>query len=158
MKLREYQLVIWRTIITMNIDWIRKVFTDSLILPLWYLMDWLIPKCNDMWTFVVHPNPTKINQFCDNPRALFEEIIEIVRACRYVDVAVPQYDMNKMDAWERYHFDMMFVGDDWYKTDKWNSIEESLKQVNVRIVYFPYTKSTSSTLINNTLEKLRNLK
>jgi choline-phosphate cytidylyltransferase/glycerol-3-phosphate cytidylyltransferase len=85
----------------------------------------------------------------------FEERIEIVRACRYVDLAVPQLNMNKVDAYERYKFSKMFVGDDWYKTEKWKEIEKELKKKKVDIIYFPYTHSTSSTLINETLENLR---
>lgn len=85
----------------------------------------------------------------------FEERIEIVRACRYVDLAVPQFTMDKLDAHDRYHFDVMFVGDDWYKTGKWDRFENEFKKRGVSIIYFPYTKSTSSTLINQTLNQLR---
>jgi len=85
----------------------------------------------------------------------FEERIEIVRACRYVDLAVPQLSMDKIDAHSRYKFDIMFVGDDWYKSEKWQVIEEQFMGNGVNIVYFPYTRSTSSTLINKTLEGLR---
>lgn len=53
----------------------------------------------------------------------FEERIEIVRACKYVDLAVPQMTMDKLDALDRYKFDIMFVGDDWYKTDKWEEFD-----------------------------------
>lgn len=86
----------------------------------------------------------------------FEERIEIVRACRYVDLAVPQETMDKLDAYRRYKFNIMFVGDDWYQTEKWNELEKQLSVYGVRIIYFPYTKTTSSTLINETLVKLRN--
>lgn len=87
----------------------------------------------------------------------FEERIEIVRACKYVDLAVPQMTMDKLDALDRYKFDIMFVGDDWYKTDKWEDFDSDFTSRGVRIVYFPYTKSTSSTLINETLKNLRGL-
>lgn len=86
----------------------------------------------------------------------FEERAKIVEAIRYVDKVVPQENMNKMEAWEKYHFDVMFVGDDWKGTDKWNKIEEDLAAVGAKVVYFPYTKGTSSTLINETLIRLRN--
>ena len=85
----------------------------------------------------------------------FEERIEIVRQIKYVDEAVPQYNMNKMEAWQKYHFNRMFVGDDWKGTDKWNKIEEEMRSVGVELIYFPYTKGTSSTLINQVLIKLR---
>ena len=85
----------------------------------------------------------------------FEERREIVAAIKYVDEIVTQENMNKMEAWEKYHFDVMFVGDDWKGTDKWNKIEADLNAVGAEVVYFPYTKGTSSTLINETLHKLR---
>ena len=85
----------------------------------------------------------------------FEERKEIVAAIKYVDEVVTQENMNKMEAWEKYHFDVMFVGDDWKGTDKWNKIEADLNAVGAEVVYFPYTKGTSSTLINETLHKLR---
>ncbi|HEY9068549.1 MAG TPA: adenylyltransferase/cytidyltransferase family protein [Burkholderiaceae bacterium] len=92
-----------------------------------------------------------------NKRAVipFDERIEIVRACSYVDLAVPQFTMDKLDAWQRYKFNVMFVGDDWYQNDRWKSLDAEFGERGVRIVYFPYTKTTSSTLINATLERLR---
>lgn len=86
----------------------------------------------------------------------FEERKEIVKAIRYVDEVVTQENMDKLGAWKKYHFDVMFVGDDWKGTDKWNKIEADLEEVGAKVVYFPYTKGTSSTLINETLKKLRN--
>ncbi len=85
----------------------------------------------------------------------FKERIEIIRAIKYVDEAVPQTTMNKMSAWEQYHFNAMFVGDDWKGTEQWQEFEKQFKAVGVDIVYFPYTKGTSSTLLNETLKKLR---
>jgi glycerol-3-phosphate cytidylyltransferase len=85
----------------------------------------------------------------------FEERIEIVRSNRHVDLAVPQQSMDKLDAWQRYKFNVMFVGDDWYQNDRWKALDAQFADLGVRIVYFPYTKSTSSTLINQTLERLR---
>lgn len=85
----------------------------------------------------------------------FEERKQIVGAIKYVDEVVAQENMDKMVAWERLHFNVMFVGDDWKGTPKWNEYERQFKEVGVEIVYFPYTKGTSSTLINQTLEKLR---
>ena len=85
----------------------------------------------------------------------FGERKEIVGAIKYVDEVVTQENMDKLGAWKKYHFDVMFVGDDWKGTDKWNKIEADLAQVGAKVVYFPYTKGTSSTLINETLIRLR---
>jgi glycerol-3-phosphate cytidylyltransferase len=93
-----------------------------------------------------------------NKRAVipFHERMEIVRHIDVVDAVIPQEDMNKFEMWKKLKFDIMFVGDDWYNTPKWEDFERQFKEVGVRIVYFPYTKGTSSTLINETLKKLRN--
>ncbi|MFI3296189.1 MAG: adenylyltransferase/cytidyltransferase family protein [bacterium] len=85
----------------------------------------------------------------------YEERVEIVRAIKYVDAVVPQINMNKLEAWNKYKFNKMFVGDDWKNTDKWNKLECEFETVGVKVVYFEYTKGTSSTLINNTLINLR---
>ena len=85
----------------------------------------------------------------------FSERLEIIQSIKYVDLAVAQTTMNKMEAWEKYHFNAIFVGDDWKGTEKWNQYEKEFHSVGVDIVYFPYTKGTSSTLLNDTLTKLR---
>lgn len=55
----------------------------------------------------------------------YEDRKKIVEAIRYVDEVVPQCNMNKMEAWEKYHFDVMFVGDDWKGSKKWNGSNET---------------------------------
>lgn len=85
----------------------------------------------------------------------FEDRIEIVRACKYVDAAVPQYNMDKLEACKKLKADILFVGDDWYNTPKWEEYEKQFNEAGIRIVYFPYTKGISSTKINDALNKLR---
>lgn len=85
----------------------------------------------------------------------FQERIEIVRSIRYVDTAIPQDDLDKYKMWEKLHFDVLFVGDDWFKTERWQEMEKKFAAVGVKVVYFPYTKGTSSTLLTNVLKKLR---
>lgn len=85
----------------------------------------------------------------------FEQRLEVVRSCRYVDVVVPQETMNKVEACKKLKFNVMFVGDDWYGEERWKSYEEQLSSMGVEIVFLPYTKGTSSTLINQVLQDLR---
>ncbi len=79
------------------------------------------------------------------PVIAFEERMAIVEAIKYVDMVVPQADKNKMAAWEKYHFNKMFVGSDWQGTETWNRFEEQFKAVDVEIVYLPHTDGISST-------------
>lgn len=85
----------------------------------------------------------------------YQERLEIVRSIKYVDAAVAQEDMDKFKMWEKLKFDVVFVGDDWYQSPKWEEIEDKFKDVGVRVIYFPYTKGVSSTLLNDVLSKLR---
>ena len=81
----------------------------------------------------------------------FEERAAIVEAIKYVDKVIPQTSMDKMEAWENLHFHKMFVGDDWKGTDVWNHWEEEFAKIGVEIVYFPYTKQTSSSELREAL-------
>lgn len=83
----------------------------------------------------------------------FEERAEIVAALKYVDRVVPQTTMNKMDAWEKLRFDVMFHGDDWKNSEMYSKTEAEFKKNNVDTVYFPYTKHVSSTIITEKLNK-----
>lgn len=46
----------------------------------------------------------------------YDERAEIVAAIKYVDKVVIQENKNKIEAWEKYHFNKMFVGSDWKGT------------------------------------------
>ena len=81
----------------------------------------------------------------------FEDRIEIVRSIKYVDAAVPQYDMDKLKACKKLGATYLFVGDDWYGTEKWQKYEEEFAKEGIKIVYFPYTSGISSTKIANIL-------
>ena len=85
----------------------------------------------------------------------FEDRIEIVRSCKYVDAAVPQYDMDKLSACKKLGAKVLFVGDAWYGTDMWKEYEKSFSEEGIRIVYFPYTKGISSTRITQALQQVR---
>ena len=85
----------------------------------------------------------------------FEDRIEIVRSIKYVDAAIPQYDMDKLSACKKLGASLLFVGDDWYATEKWQQYEKEFQSAGIRIVYFPYTKGVSSTKIAAALKVAR---
>ena len=82
-----------------------------------------------------------------SPAIPYDERVAIVEAIRCVDKVVPQETRDKMAAYDEYGFDVMFVGDDWKGSDIFMKVEKELKEKNSEVVYFPYTKSTSSTLL-----------
>lgn len=85
----------------------------------------------------------------------FEDRIEIVRSIKYVDAAVPQYDMDKLSACKKLGVDLLFVGDDWYESEKWEQYEKEFEKEGIKIVYFPYTRGVSSTKITQALQDVR---
>lgn len=85
----------------------------------------------------------------------FEDRIEIVRSIKYVDAAIPQYDMNKLTTCKKLGATVLFVGDDWYGTDKWKEYEREFSKEGIKIVYFPYTQGISSTKIAQALQAVR---
>ena len=81
----------------------------------------------------------------------FENRCAIVEAIKYVDQVVPQTDKNKFGAWEKYHFNKMFVGSDWKGTKVWNDFEKQLSPVGVDIIYLPHTDGISSSILREIL-------
>ncbi len=71
----------------------------------------------------------------------------IIASIKGVDRAEITRFRDKLKLWELYHFDVIFIGDDWKGTDRWNRFEKVLAEVNVDVVYVPYTKGISTTEI-----------
>lgn len=94
-------------------------------------------------------------KFKKNPPYIpFEERKQVLEAVRYVDQVVPVTEENheKMKAWNLYHFDCLFSGDDYSENPYWIEDQKALRHVGSNIEYFPYTKSTSSTMIKAAID------
>lgn len=83
----------------------------------------------------------------------FVDRIAIVESIKYVDKVVPQEDKNKFGAWEKYHFNKMFVGSDWKGSDVWNIFEKQFAPLGVEIVYLNHTDGISSTILRDRLNE-----
>lgn len=83
----------------------------------------------------------------------FEERLEIVAQCKYVDkaIGVTMELQDKWRAWEELHYDCHFAGSD--HEGAWPDLEKRLESVGSKLVFFPYTQSVSSTQIKKTLER-----
>lgn len=85
------------------------------------------------------------------PIVPFEERFEIVSAIKYVDEVVPQTSMNKMEAYKKLKFDVLFHGSDWKGSDMYNKIIEDFSKIGVDVVFLPHTEGTSSTMLREKL-------
>jgi glycerol-3-phosphate cytidylyltransferase len=82
----------------------------------------------------------------------FEERMAIVEGIKYVDLVVPQINRDKISAWVDLKFDVMFVGDDWKGSPLFNEMEKKFEEVDVKIIYFPYTPGISSTMVKEKIK------
>lgn len=82
----------------------------------------------------------------------FNERMEIVKSIKYVD-EVHKSPGEDSDAWNLYHYDKLFVGDDYKGSKRFSKYEAFFKDKDVEIVYFPYTKGISSTQLREKLNK-----
>jgi glycerol-3-phosphate cytidylyltransferase len=82
----------------------------------------------------------------------FEERMAVVGATKYVDKVIPSLPED-CDIYKNgiLHYDYLFVGSDYKGTERFNRYEEYFADKDVQIIYFPYTKGTSSTQIREAI-------
>ncbi|WP_369246696.1 adenylyltransferase/cytidyltransferase family protein [Streptomyces sp. R41] len=85
------------------------------------------------------------------PVVPLSERLEIVRSVRYVDETFVATVDDKLEIWKEVGFDVIFKGDDWLGTERWNTLETEFSKFGVKVVFFPYTAHTSSTLLRSAL-------
>lgn len=81
------------------------------------------------------------------------ERLEIIKSLKYVDRVVVQNNLDKVAAWRKYKYNILFSGDDWQTSVRWQHYVQELAKQNVEVIFFPYTKTTSSTLITQVLRE-----
>ena len=87
------------------------------------------------------------------PNMSFAERIQIIENLKCVDAVVIQKNMDKFEAWKNLKFDIIFHGDDWKGSSLYKETEKKLEAVGVKMVYFPYTKGISSTILSEKILK-----
>jgi len=88
------------------------------------------------------------------PVVPLDERMEIVRHIDVVDRVHAETVPDKLATWEQLRFDVFFKGDDWQGTPRGIELERRFAEVGVRVVYFPYTSTTSSTRLRRALDLL----
>lgn len=69
----------------------------------------------------------------------------IIESIKGVDRAEINRFRDKLRLWELYHFDAIFIGDDWKGTERWIRFEKELSAIHVDVIYVPYTKGISTS-------------
>ena len=71
----------------------------------------------------------------------------IVSNLKAVDECVITTSLDKVDAWKKYKFDAIFIGDDWKGNARWEETEKLLKPYGAVVEYLPHTDGVSSTIL-----------
>ena len=110
-------------------------------------------QCRYLIVGVVSDEGVRLNKQAE-PFVPFDERIEMVRSCKYVDEAIklPLDFCGTRDMFKIYHFDVQFSGSDYEHDPAWLAEKEFLEKNGSTMVFFPYTQSTSSTKLKRAIE------
>jgi glycerol-3-phosphate cytidylyltransferase len=82
-----------------------------------------------------------VTEHKSEPIVPFEERIALVRALKGPDIVIPQDSLVHSDKVAKLQFDVFVVGDDW--AGKY----DYLRELGTDVVYFPYGKGVSSSIL-----------
>ncbi len=77
------------------------------------------------------------------PTIPFEERLEIIKALKYPDLVIPQHSLEHRQRVKDLNIDIFVVGDDW------RGKYDYLRDLGVKVFYFPYGVGVSSTNLKN---------
>jgi glycerol-3-phosphate cytidylyltransferase len=72
---------------------------------------------------------------------------KIVENIKVVDEVYLVNTLNKMETLKKLSFDVIYIGDDWKKNERWQKTKQSLESFGIDVVFLPYTKDISSTIL-----------
>lgn len=75
----------------------------------------------------------------------YDQRVAIVESIKYVDEVVPEEDLDKVAAQAKYHFDVMFAGDDHKNEPVYVEAVKRLHDLGVDTIYIPRNYPMSST-------------
>ena len=98
---------------------------------------------------VVGVNSDDLVESYKNKRPIIplDERVEIMRAIKYVDEVIVTNTLDKKEIWEKVRFNEIYIGDDWKGNERWEKTGKEMEQLGAKLVFLPYTKDTSSTML-----------
>lgn len=106
----------------------------------------IVGVCDDNYVRnIKHKEPV----FSEEERLRICSSVGVVNAAYLVDIETTN---DKMLALEKFHFDVLFSGDDWKGSERYNKTEKDFAALGVSIEYLPYTKGISTSQIKESLK------
>ena len=81
---------------------------------------------------------------------------KIVEAIKYVDEVIITDTLDKLEIYNRKKFDVVFIGNDWKGSSRWNKTVDDLKKIGIEVIFLPHTDGVSTTQITTHLLKGKN--
>ena len=88
----------------------------------------------------------------ENDRA---RIVGALKCVDEVAIISNEETVDKVLAWKRFKFNVLFSGDDWKGTPRFLQTEKAFKELGLDIetVFFPYTQGVSTSQIKEQIDK-----
>ncbi len=99
----------------------------------------IVGMCDDKYVREVKKTEPVINE---DDRLRILNALKCVDRAEKVDIETTN---DKMLAWNRFKFDVLFSGDDWKGSERYLKTEEQFKKIGASIEYLPYTQGVSSS-------------
>ena len=107
----------------------------------------IVGVCNDEYVRnIKHKEPV----YSEQDRVRILEALKVVDRAELVTI---EETNDKILAIEKFHFDVLFSGDDWKGSERNQKTEEQFKKYGAFIEYFPYTQGISTTQIKEKIKK-----
>lgn len=87
----------------------------------------------------------------------YKQRVSVVSSIRYVDEVVPEENLDKIAAYKKYHFDVMFAGSDHENEQIYIEAEKTLKKFGVDTIYISRINDTSSTKLRKRVVEVESL-
>ena len=84
----------------------------------------------------------------------YEQRKQLLEAIRYVDLVIPQVDMDKVAVVRKYGVQAVFVGSDWKGTAKWEKFQEEFAAEGCDVIYLPRTEGISSSSLRDRVNEI----
>ena len=82
------------------------------------------------------------------------ERAEIISNMLMVDECHIVTTLDKMNAYANFHFNKIFIGDDWKGNPRWEQTKTEMDSIGVLLVFLPHTSGISTTAITEAINHI----
>lgn len=105
----------------------------------------IVGVCDDDYVRKIKGKNPVINE---HDRARIVAALKCVDEVHIIDI---ETTIDKVKAYQNFNYNVLFVGDDWKNTERFLTTEKEFKEKSlpIDIIFFPYTKEVSTSMIKD---------